>query len=122
MGKKDKAHRAKVARRNLKQEQEARDDWEKIEGVLRKNGFKSVEEAIEKAPELAPILLPYSCVRQVLQNCVAGIRVKTRKWEASENGPLRCSSEDAPISAFLFHTANFNSRFFFASSNNFISR
>lgn len=60
MGKKDKAHRATVARRNLKQEQEARDDWEKIEGVLRKNGFKSVEEAIEKAPELAPILLPYA--------------------------------------------------------------
>lgn len=60
MGKKDKAHRAKVAKRNLRQEQEAWNDWEKIEGVLKKNGFKSVEEAIEKAPELTPILLPYA--------------------------------------------------------------
>ena len=72
MGKKEKAHRAKVAKRNLKQEQEARDDWEKIEGVLRKNGFKSVEELIEKAPELAPILLPYAL--RTLETTIRNIR------------------------------------------------
>lgn len=49
-----------VARRNLKREREAYDDWDTIEANLKAKGYASVEEAIEKEPELVPALLPFA--------------------------------------------------------------
>ena len=64
MGKKAKAHRAKVAKRNLKHEAEAWDDlvdlYEKLE-----EKYDNPAKALEENPELAQVLSPFA-LRPVL--------------------------------------------------------
>lgn len=60
MGKKDKAHRAKVARRNRAIEHMA-DMLELKMAILqgvRERGFASIDEALEKAPEIFSEIFP----------------------------------------------------------------
>lgn len=60
MSKKKKDHRARVMQRNLRLEQAALGDWDGIEEMLREKGYKDIDEAIAKEPELAPVLLPFA--------------------------------------------------------------
>ena len=58
MGKKDKAHRAKVQRRRMRQYNQSVEKWNAVEADLKAKGYDSIEEAIEKDPEIAKTLPP----------------------------------------------------------------
>ena len=60
MSKKKKEHRARVMRRNLRLEQASINDWDGIEAMLKEKGYKDIDEAIAKEPELAHVLLPFA--------------------------------------------------------------
>lgn len=58
MGKKAKAHRAKVERRKIRQYNQSVEKWEAVEAKLKAQGYNSIEEAVEKDPEIINTLPP----------------------------------------------------------------
>ena len=58
MGKRDKAHRAKVQKRKIRQYNQSIEKWNAVEADLKAKGYDSIEEAVEKDPEIAKTLPP----------------------------------------------------------------